>query len=164
MFCDLKAGVILVAEDNPDEALLLQRAFKKAGVDVRIHVCADGNEATEYLRGENAFTDRIRFPFPSMVITDLKMPRCNGFELLERMQKEHRCSVFPRVVLSASAEDRDVKRAFRAGANCYLQKPTRFDDLVGMVKSLCDFWIGTLVPPPMQPLFPDANAAPGLTI
>src|ERR1051326_1972443 len=142
MFCDLKAGVILVAEDNPDEAILLQRAFKKAGLEVRIHICGDGDEATEYLRGEKAFHDRSKFPFPNMVITDLKMPRCNGFELLERMQQELRCSIFPRVVLSASAEERDVQRAFRSGANCYLQKPARFDDLVTMVKLLCDFWNG----------------------
>ena len=162
MFCDLKAGVILVAEDNPDEAMLLQRAFKKAGLEIRVHICGDGNEATDYLRGENAFKDRVRFPFPNMVITDLKMPRCNGFELLERMQGEHRCSVFPRVVLSASAEDRDVQRAFSVGANCYLQKPARFEDLVDMVRTLCGFWHDTLVPPPMQSL--SAKTSPGLSV
>jgi CheY-like chemotaxis protein len=163
MFCDLKAGVILVAEDNPDEAILLQRAFKKAGLEVRIHICGDGNEATEYLRGEKAFNDRSKFPFPNMVITDLKMPRCNGFELLERMQEDSLCSVFPRIVLSASAEDRDVRRAFKAGANCYLQKPAKFEDLIKMVRCLCEFWQGTLVPPPTQGL--DAGSgAPGLSI
>jgi CheY-like chemotaxis protein len=162
MFCDLKAGVILVAEDNPDEAMLLQRAFKKAGVEVRVHICTDGDEATDYLRGEKAFTDRVKFPFPNMLITDLKMPRCNGFELLERMQSEHRCSVFPRVVLSASAEDRDVQRAFKVGANCYLQKPARFEDLVSMVRNLCEFWNETLVPPPMLPLQSGAGVSPGL--
>ena len=163
MFCDLKAGVILVAEDNPDEAMLLQRAFKKAGIDVRVHICGDGNEAADYLRGEKIFSDRSKYPFPNMLITDLKMPRCNGFELLERMQTEHRCSVFPRVVLSASAEDRDVRRAFHVGASCYLQKPARFDDLVQMVRKLCEFWHETLVPPPMQPLRAD-GAAPGLSM
>lgn len=163
MFCDLKAGIILVAEDNPDEALLLQRAFKKTGLDVRIHICADGNEACEYLRGEKAFNDRSKFPFPNMVITDLKMPRCNGFELLERMQADLQCSVFPRVVLSASAEVRDVQQAFRTGANCYLQKPARFEDLVCMVRRLCEFWQNTLVPPPMQPL-QSGKQLPGLSI
>lgn len=147
MFCDLKAGVILVAEDNPDEAMLLQRAFKKCGVEVRVHICGDGNEATQYLRGENEFQDRARFPFPNMVITDLKMPRCDGFEFLERMQ-ESRCAVYPRIVLSASAEDRDVARAFKVGANCYLQKPARYEDLVTMVRSICEFWHNTLVPTP----------------
>ena len=147
MFCDLKAGLILVAEDNPDEAMLLQRAFQKAGLEVRVHICTDGNEATDYLRGERAFSDRNKFPFPNMVITDLKMPRCNGFELLERMREENRCSVYPRVVLSASAEDRDVLRAFQVGASCYLQKPARFEDLVQMVRTLCEFWHETVVPP-----------------
>lgn len=146
MFCDLKAGMILVAEDNPDEAILLQRAFKRAGMEVRVHVCKDGDEATEYLRGEKGFSDRARFPFPNMVITDLKMPRCDGFELLERIQQEQRCTVYPRVVLSASAEDRDVQRAFQVGASCYLQKPARFEDLLRMVRALCEFWHETLVP------------------
>lgn len=164
MFCDLKAGVILVAEDNPDEALLLQRAFKKAAIDVRVHICVDGNEATAYLRGDKAFSDRLKYPFPNMLITDLKMPRCNGFELLERMKEEHRCSLFPRVVLSASAEERDVRRAFQIGANCYLQKPARFEDLVTMVRRLCEFWHETLVPPPMQPLHGAPGGPPGLSI
>jgi CheY-like chemotaxis protein len=146
MFCDLKAGVILVAEDNPDEAFLLERAFKKAGLEMRVHICGDGNEASDYLRGQNAFGDRSKFPFPRMLITDLKMPRCDGFELLERVQSEQKCSIYPRVVLSASAEDKDVQRAFEAGANCYLQKPGKFEDLVSMVRVLCEFWSRSLVP------------------
>ena len=97
-----------------------------------------------------------------MVITDLKMPRCNGFELLERMRQETACSVFPRIVLSASGEDRDVKRAFNIGANCYLQKPARFEDLVRVVRTLCDFWQDTLVPPPAQPLS-SAGPLPGVS-
>ena len=160
MFCDLKAGVILVAEDNPDEAILLQRAFQKAGLEVRVHICTDGNEATDYLRGEKAFSDRTKYPFPNMVITDLKMPRCNGFELLERIQCEQPCSVYPRVVLSASAQDRDVTRAFEVGASCYLQKPARFEDLVQMVRKLCEFWHATLVPSPVH----GKPATPGLSV
>ena len=146
MFCDLRSGVILVAEDNPDEAILLQRAFKKAGIEVRIYFCGDGNEATEYLRGEKEFADRGKFPFPKMVITDLKMPRCDGFELLERMRAEAECAVFPRVVLSASGEEKDVQRAFDKGANCYLMKPARFEELVAQVQALFSFWPRTLVP------------------
>ena len=155
--------MILVAEDNPDEALLLQRAFKRAGLQVQVHICKDGDEATEYLRGAKAFSDRSKYPFPDMVITDLKMPRCNGFELLERMKQENGCSVYPRVVLSASAEDRDVERAFQMGASCYLQKPARFEDLVQMVRSLVNFWHDTLVPSPTRRLS-GAGGAPGLSI
>lgn len=143
MFCDLRAGVILVAEDNPDEALLLQRAFKKAGLQVQIHLCEDGAAASDYLLGKEQFADRAKFPYPRMVITDLKMPRCDGFELLERTQTQ---DLAPKVVMSASGEDRDVRRAYKLGAHCYFQKPGTFEELVTIVKSLGEFWSRARVP------------------
>ena len=143
MFCDLRAGVILVAEDNPDEALLLQRAFKKAGLQVRIHICEDGDDATAYLLGKEEFADRVKFPYPRMLITDLKMPRCDGFELLERMRSEE---LVPKVVMSASGEDRDVRRAYKLGANCYFLKPGTFEELVCIVRALGEFWGRVAVP------------------
>lgn len=143
MFCDLRAGVILVAEDNPDEALLLQRAFKKAGLQVRIHLCEDGGEASAYLLGKDEFADRLKFPYPRMLITDLKMPRCDGFELLERARGQE---LVPKVVMSASGEERDVSRAYKLGANCYFMKPATFEELVAIVKGLGEFWGRVTVP------------------
>src|SRR5688572_597687 len=113
--------VIVVAEDDPNDVLLLQRAFQKNGIPLPVHVCYDGADAMAYLKGEGRYADRQSYPFPRVFITDLKMPRCGGFEILEWLNNHPECSVIPKIVLSASAEERDVRKAFQLGANCYFR-------------------------------------------
>ncbi|MGN6385680.1 MAG: response regulator, partial [Verrucomicrobiota bacterium] len=74
--------IILLAEDDPNDVLLLQRAFKKNGIELPVHVSADGEDAMLYLKGEGKYKDRETYPFPRVIITDLKMPKCSGFDLL----------------------------------------------------------------------------------
>jgi CheY-like chemotaxis protein len=74
------------------------------------------------------------------------MPRCSGFELLQWLADHPECKVIPTVVLSGSAEEIDIRRAYQLGANAYFQKPSSFDDLVSLVKLCSDFWSRSLVP------------------
>src|SRR5687767_9310996 len=90
---------ILVAEDDPNDVALLLRAFRKVGTTMPVHVCQDGSEAILYLKGEGQFGDRAKFPLPRILITDLKMPKCNGFELLQWLKDHPECCVIPSVVL-----------------------------------------------------------------
>jgi CheY-like chemotaxis protein len=138
--------LILVAEDDEDDLSLLKRAFMKCGVQLPVHSCRDGVEAIAYLRGEGKFEDRTQFPFPRVLVTDLKMPRCSGFDLLEWLNKHPECGVIPTVVLSSSREERDVNRAFQLGANCYFEKPTTFDELCRIVQLSNDFWSASVLP------------------
>ena len=138
--------VILVAEDDPNDALLLQRAFGKNGIDLPVHTSSDGADAIAYLQGAGPYADREKYPFPRAIITDLKMPRCSGFELLEWLDTHPECGVIPVIVLSASAEDRDVKRCFQLGANCYFQKPSNFAELCDLVKINHQFWTHSKLP------------------
>ena len=138
--------IILVAEDDPNDALLLQRAFTKNGIDLPVHVSTDGADAMAYLQGTGPYANREKYPFPRAIITDLKMPRCTGFELLEGLDKHPECGVIPTIVLSGSAEDRDVKRCFQLGANCYFQKPSSFDQLCELVKLNHQFWNHSKLP------------------
>jgi CheY-like chemotaxis protein len=138
--------VILLAEDDPNDTLLLRRAFTKNGLDLPVHVSSDGSDAIAYLQGAGAYANREKYPFPRAIITDLKMPRCTGFELLEWLQKHPECHVIPTIVLSASAEDRDVKRCFQLGANCYFQKPSSFAELCELVKVNQQFWTHAKLP------------------
>lgn len=138
--------IILVAEDDENDTLLLQRAFHKNGIDLPVHICRDGSEAMAYLRGEGAYADRDLYPFPRILITDLKMPRCSGFDLLEWLDQHPECAVIPVVVLSASAEERDVKRCFELGANSYFRKPTSFAELCELVRMNYEYWSHSLVP------------------
>jgi CheY-like chemotaxis protein len=138
--------LILIAEDDPNDVLLLQRAFKKNGLDLPVYVCQDGTDAMDYLKGVGAYADREKYPFPRAIISDIKMPRCNGFELLQWLNDHSECSVIPTIILSASAEDRDVKRCFELGANCYFQKPSNFSDLCELVKLNHSFWTRSVLP------------------
>jgi CheY-like chemotaxis protein len=139
--------IILVAEDDENDTFLLRRAFTRNGIDLPVHVCRDGAEAMAYLKGEEPYVDRTKYPFPRALITDLKMPRCSGFDLLEWLNVHPECGVIPTIVLSASAEEQDVTRAYQLGANCYFRKPRSFDELVKVVRLSHEFWTESLIPP-----------------
>jgi len=128
--------IILLAEDTPDDVLLLQHAFQKAGVAHRLEVVCDGMEAMEYLNGENAYADREQHPFPEVLLLDLNMPRMNGFEVLEQVRREPRYSRLLIHVLTASSREADVQRAYDLGANSYVLKPSRVSDLTAFASAL----------------------------
>jgi CheY-like chemotaxis protein len=139
--------IILLVEDDPNDTLLLQRAFRKSGIDIPVHVCTDGADAKAYLKGEGKYADRNAFPFPRVLITDLKMPRCSGFDLLDWLQNHPECNLIPKIVLSASAQEGDVARAYEIGANCYFKKPSTFEELCKFVQIAHAFWLSAVVPP-----------------
>ncbi len=139
--------LILVVEDDPNDALLLQRAFKKNAIELPVHVCTDGEDAITYLKGEGPYKNRETYPFPRVLITDLKMPRCSGFDLLEWLQGHPEYNLVPKIVLSASAQESDVIRAYHLGANCYFRKPSTFEELCKVVQVSYAFWLQATVPP-----------------
>lgn len=132
--------LVLIAEDNPDDALLLQRAISKAGVPARIKIVPDGEEMLNYLQGLGSYSNRSTHPFPSIIILDLKMPRKSGLEVLKWISEKPDISVVPTIVLSASNLDRDVRAAYDLGANTYFVKPTTFEDLVDTMRMLENYW------------------------
>ena len=137
---------ILLAEDDENDALLMQRAFKGIGLMRPPQIVHDGQDAIDYLLGKSAFADRFIHPIPHFLILDLKMPRVSGFEVLEFLQRHPELLVIPTVVWSSSADLRDVKRAYCLGANGYLQKPHTFDELQAALLDLVRYWSRCLVP------------------
>jgi CheY-like chemotaxis protein len=131
---------VLLAEDSDDDAQLVQLALTRGGVRQPLQHVTDGLEAVEYLCARMPYEDREKFPFPRVLITDLKMPRMNGFELLEWISNHPECSVIPIVVLSASAHEADVDRAYSLGASAYFRKPATLNELTRMLKTVFDFW------------------------
>ena len=121
---------ILVAEDNPDDAELLKCALRQAGSTHPIQIVTDGRDAIRYLQADAPYSDRVRFPFPRLIFTDLKMPYLTGFDVLKWLRLHPDCHVIPVIVFSASAQESDLKEAYRLGANCYLVKPTGFEKTV----------------------------------
>src|SRR5689334_4531702 len=120
---------ILLAEDDPNDVLLIQRAFQKAGLRNALKVVRDGEQAIEYLSGKGNYSQRDRYPLPFLVLLDLKMPGTDGFEVLEWVRSEPTLKRLLIVVLTSSNLQADVDRAYETGANSYLVKPVEFDQM-----------------------------------
>jgi len=134
-------AVILLAEDREDDILLIRRAFQKAYVNNPLHVVKDGEEAISYLSGEGKYSNRAEFPLPDLMLLDLKMPRVDGFEVLEWIRKQPGLASLRVVVLTASDHLRDVNRAYKLGANSFMVKPVDFEDVVHMSRFLTVYWL-----------------------
>jgi CheY-like chemotaxis protein len=132
---------VLLVEDNPDDVLLTSRAFKRANLFSPIQVVEDGDKAISYLSGAPPYNDRDRYPIPVLVLMDLKLPRRSGLEVLKWIRSVPALKSMPVVVLTSSAENKDVNSAYDLGANSYLVKPVGFDALFDMVKTLQPYWV-----------------------
>ena len=142
---------VLVADDDVDDISLLKRAFLRAGIDVQLKVVRDGEEVIQYLQGGQQFADRETFPIPRLLLLDLKMPRADGFEVLEWVRKQSDLRRLLVVVMTSSDEPQDIERAYDLGANSFLRKPDDFDSLIKISKKLHDYWIETNLSPDCGP-------------
>ncbi len=136
-----REDVILLAEDDPNDVLLIQRAFQRSLVANPLQVVRDGEEALAYLSGQGLFADRERHPLPVLMLMDLKMPRKSGLEVLEWVRRQPGLKRLPIVVLTSSNQNPDINRAYELGANSYLVKPAGFDSLLELVKNLDMYWL-----------------------
>ncbi|MFP5393760.1 MAG: response regulator [Gammaproteobacteria bacterium] len=132
--------VILLVEDNPDDVLLTRRAVRKAGIEVRLVVVGDGDEAVAYLGGAAPYLDRAAHPLPRLILLDLKLPKRSGLDVLQWVRARDHLVTVPVVVLTSSSEDQDIRQAYQRGANSYLQKPVAFSELVKMLGALGLYW------------------------
>ena len=133
-------GLVLIAEDNPEDAILLRKALEKAGVRSRTKFVHDGEEVILYLQGLGAYTNRQSNPLPSMILLDIKMPKRTGLEVLEWLASNPEFSIVPTIILSSSNLDSDIRQAYRSGANTYFVKPNSFDELVSTMRNLQSYW------------------------
>lgn len=131
--------VILLVDDNPHDVVLIRLAFRKVGIIDTIQLVKDGAEAMRYIRGEGLYGDRHQFPLPTLILLDLKMPQTSGFDVLRWIRQQDSLEQVVVVVMSGSKDDADIERAYVLGANMYLAKPTRFEDLVKLMESLKNY-------------------------
>ena len=137
----LNNHTILVVEDDPNDILLLERAFEKTRLSNPCHIVRDGEEAITYLSGQGRFADRGRYPLPGLLLLDLKMPRKTGFEVLGWLRAQPGLRRIPTVVMTSSNQISDINRAYDLGANSYVVKPGGFDQLLEVVRSLEVHWL-----------------------
>jgi CheY-like chemotaxis protein len=131
---------ILVADDDAQDTLLVKMAVERAALSLRLTAVKDGEEAIDYLMGRAPFTDRHIYPFPKLLLLDLKMPRVNGFDVLDFIRQQPGLRQLPIVIFSSSDDPKDIQRAYDSGANSYLCKPHSNDDLSALLKALEDYW------------------------
>lgn len=120
---------ILIAEDEDDEAFLLQRALKKAAITNPIRRVKNGEQAIEYLAGTGTFSDRAQYPLPLLLLLDLNMPKKSGFEVLEWIRAQPALKALAVDILSGSSREEDIEKAIQLGANLYLKKPITTHEL-----------------------------------
>ena len=143
----IERGTVLLAEDDPDDVLLTQLAFEKARLANPLQVVRDGEEAIAYLKGEGKFADRKCFPRPILLLLDLKMPKVNGFQVLEWLRAQSRQEALPVAIMTSSDHDPDVTRAYELGADSYLTKPPDAEALLALVQRLHAYWLILNEPP-----------------
>jgi CheY-like chemotaxis protein len=133
--------VMLLIEDEPNDITLIQHAFAKASLVNPLKIVRDGEEAVKYLAGSEDFADRGRYPLPSLILLDLKLPRKSGLEVLQWLRQQPTLKHIPVIVLTSSKESSDISRAYQFGANSYLVKPVSFEGLLELVKSIGMYWM-----------------------
>ena len=138
---DLNDYGILLVEDDSNDILFVQRAFRQANLDNPIRIVKDGDEAVSYLGGKNKYANRDIYPLPALILLDLKLPRRSGLEVLAWIRQQKNLKRIPVVVLTSSKESLDVDKAYDLGVNSYLVKPVKFEALATMVEVLDAYWL-----------------------
>jgi two-component system, response regulator len=132
---------ILLVEDNPDDVALTERAFQKSKVVADLVVVTDGEEALDYLFSTGRHAGRGHTVLPAVVLLDLKLPKLDGLQVLERIRGDERTRRLPVVVLTSSKEDSDVLGSYDRGANSFVRKPVDFSEFVDAAKTLGIYWL-----------------------
>jgi two-component system response regulator len=133
--------VILVAEDSPEDWELIEWAFDECRDQVEVRCVRDGREALDYVFREGRFVEAESSPRPSLILLDLKLPRVDGFEVLERIRSAPQVRTIPVVVFSGSDDEVDVRRAYEAGANSYVTKPESMEGYRSVIRILEAYWL-----------------------
>ncbi len=138
---ELNKGLILLVEDRPDEVELMKQALHQAGITNPLRVLSDGAEAIAYFDGVDRYADRAAWPLPQLILLDLKLPKRSGLDVVAWAKKDLRLRRIPTIIVTSSRESSDMERAYAAGANSYLVKPTSFREFVETMKITATYWI-----------------------
>jgi len=138
---------ILLVEDNPDDLELTLRALEQAKIGNRIEVARDGAEALDFLFCEGEHAQRKIEDTPRVILLDLKLPKVDGLEVLQRLKADPRTQMIPVVMLTSSKEQKDLVESYRLGVNSYIVKPVAFEGFVAAVQDLGMYWLLLNQPP-----------------
>ena len=141
MTSERRSVVILVADDDPEDCMLIKDAFKEGLLVNGLRFVGDGEELMDYLRRRGKYKDPSLSPRPGIILLDLNMPRKDGREALKEIKSDSDLKAIPVVVLTTSKDEEDILRSYATGANSYITKPVTFAGLVNAIKALGKYWL-----------------------
>jgi CheY-like chemotaxis protein len=133
---------ILMADDDPDDRLLTQQAFREQRLANELRFVEDGEQLIDYLKQQGQYADPSISPRPGLILLDWNMPKKNGREVLAEIKVDPQLKRIPVVVLSTSNAEMDIRHAYDLGANAFISKPVTFEGLAAIVKTLGEHWFG----------------------
>jgi len=139
-----KPALVLVAEDDPDDCLLVREAWEENRLVSVLRFVSDGEELTDYLRRSGRYALPAPAPRPDLILLDLNMPRKDGREALKEIKSDPALRQIPVVVLTTSQSEEDVSRSYDLGVNSFIVKPAAFDKIVELVRELNTYWFETV--------------------
>jgi CheY-like chemotaxis protein len=135
---------IVVADDDPDDRLLIKDAFDEISFDSLLRFVDDGEKLISYLFREKGHSDSYDQPVPDLIILDINMPRFDGWEVLKLIKEHFRFRKIPTMILSTTNNQDDIDRAYELGANAFVTKPATFDELKNILEATTKFWLKTI--------------------
>jgi len=141
---------VLLVEDSEDDVQLTLRAFRKHNLGNDVHVVTDGREALDFLFCSGPYESRDPSHMPNVVLLDLNLPKVDGLEVLKQIRADARTATLPVVVLTSSAEERDLVESYRLGANSYVRKPVDFQQFTDAAQQLGLYWVVLNMRPPVR--------------
>ncbi len=144
----LKTAIVLLAEDNPAEQRLAQRALARGKISCDLRVVSDGEEAMDYLLRRKQYADPELAPRPDLMLLDLNMPKLDGRQVLQQMKANPQLAVIPVVVLTTSQQEQDIFQSYQLGCNSFIKKPVDVHAFIDTMISLGLYWFHLVILPP----------------
>lgn len=132
-----KTFEILLVEDNPSDARLAMESFKNTQVRNNLHVVSDGEMAMDFLERKGSYAEA---PRPDIILLDLNLPKKSGIEILAEIKANEKWRRIPVAILTGSEDEKDIKRTYDLGANCFISKPVDSDEFIKVAESIQEFW------------------------
>jgi len=143
-----RAAVLLMAEDNPGDQKITQKALERAKIRNKLYIVQDGEEALDYLFHRGAYSDPEKSPTPDLFLLDLNMPKVDGREVLEEIKDVKKLSNMRIVVLTTSQQEEDILRSYDLGVHSYIVKPVNLERFMEVISKLSEYWLDIVVLPP----------------
>lgn len=150
MSLNKKLPIILVAEDDADDRLMMREALEEDLIVENLRFVEDGEELMDYLLHTGQYKDFHKFPRPGLILLDLNMPKKDGREALREIKANPKLRQIPIVVLTTSRAEEDIYRTYDLGVNSFISKPVSFEALVSLMQTLNNYWFKTVELPPLR--------------